>query len=165
MSTSNLPPASSIPVATLGARPEVASAIRTLLEPEYDLVHICTNPQTATAELPPLCAGNLSNPETSGLGSNSSRPVSERRVPRAIIFGGAVDDVTLEGVMGAVREAVAAAGEKKEAEGEEGKKEVPVVVRVTRADILAQGVDVPNPEVITKVIMGKCEELKGKGLL
>ncbi|KAL2114862.1 hypothetical protein VTJ04DRAFT_10525 [Mycothermus thermophilus] len=154
MSTTSLPPSTSIPVASLGAKAEVASAIRKLLEPEYDLVHMCLSPAAASAELPAVCAGDLSVPDSTGIGSNASRPESERRVPRAIIFGGAVDDATLESIMSAVREAVAA----------KGGKEIGVV-RVLREDVKAEGVDFPNAEILTKIIRRKLGVLEGEGKL
>lgn len=176
MSTTSLPPSTSIPVASLGAKAEVASAIRKLLEPEYDrtfsppvlyisvltqptntpakVVHMCLSPAAASAELPAVCAGDLSVPDSTGIGSNASRPESERRVPRAIIFGGAVDDATLESIMSAVREAVAA----------KGGKEIGVV-RVLREDVKAEGVDFPNAEILTKIIRRKLGVLEGEGKL
>ncbi|KAK4034148.1 hypothetical protein C8A01DRAFT_19012, partial [Parachaetomium inaequale] len=67
-----MPTPTSIPLATLGANPAVATAIQALLLPEYDLVHICLSPSTALSELPPLCAGAVSTtPLSSGLGSNA----------------------------------------------------------------------------------------------
>lgn len=107
------------------------------------MVHICLNPDTAIAELPAVCAGGGSSsgaadlaPPSSGLGSNAARPAAERRAPRGIIFGAGISDGDVTRVMDAV------------------KKEAPEtkVVRVTREAILAAGAQMPNPEIITKVL-------------
>ncbi|KAG7283985.1 hypothetical protein NEMBOFW57_010343 [Staphylotrichum longicolle] len=144
---------SPIPLATLGANPEVAKQIQALLLPEYDLVHICLTPTQAVAELPPLCAGALDTPDSSGLGSNAALPAGERRVPRGIIFGGGVGDEDLERVMRAVRERVP--------EEDGGVK----VVRVTREDVLAKGATGPSAGVIGEVLREKLAGLVQRGEL
>ncbi|KAK3899275.1 hypothetical protein C8A05DRAFT_37112 [Staphylotrichum tortipilum] len=133
------PPPTAIPLASLGANAEVAKQIQALLLPEYDIVHVCTTPATASSELPPLCAGALDTIDTTGCGSNAARPVAERRLPRAIIFGGGIADEDVVAVMEKVGERV------------EGVK----AVRVTRADVLAKGATGPSPGVIVEVLREK----------
>ncbi|KAL2163575.1 hypothetical protein VTH06DRAFT_5633 [Thermothelomyces fergusii] len=144
--------AAGIPLATLGAKPEVATKIQELLLPEYDLVHICLNPDTAIAELPGVCAGGDNAADvvpSSGLGSNVGRPAAERKVPRGIIFGAGISDDDVARVMDAV------------------KKEAPETktVRVTREAILAAGAQVPSPEIITKVLREILAAMVEKGEL
>ncbi|KAL2133094.1 hypothetical protein VTI74DRAFT_2925 [Chaetomium olivicolor] len=126
----------SVPLASLGANADFATKIQALLLPKYDTVHICLTPATATSELPEVCSGNLDTLPSSGLGSNVDRPASERRIPRAIIFGAGVQDDDVMSVMGAVR----------------AKAPTVKMVRVTRKDIADAGADVPSPEVVAGVL-------------
>jgi hypothetical protein len=119
------------------------------------VVHTCLTPQSATAELPPLFAGNTEINPSSGLGSNAGRPAAERKVPRAVIFGGGVPDEQVAAVVDAIRAPVQAAGK-----GEEVR-----VVRVTREDILATGASGPSPGVIAQVLRGKLEGMVVAGEL
>ncbi|KAL2176522.1 uncharacterized protein P884DRAFT_244956 [Thermothelomyces heterothallicus CBS 202.75] len=144
--------AANIPLATLGANPEVAKKIQDLLLPEYDLVHICLDLDSAIAELPGVCAGGANAASllpSSGLGSNVSRPAAERKVPRGIIFGAGISDGDLARVMDAVKKV---APETK-------------VVRVTREAILAKGAQTPSPEIITKVLREILAAMVEKGEL
>ena len=75
--------------------------------------------------------------------------MTKRKVPRAIIFGGAYGDEDVDSVMAAVRAEV------------DGIK----VVRITRADILAKGVEGPSPEVIGEVLRERLAELVEGGEL
>ncbi len=75
--------------------------------------------------------------------------MAERKVPRAIVFGGAYAEEDVETVMAAVRA---------EAEGIR-------VVRITRADILAKGVTGPSAGVIGEVLRERLGELVEGGEL
>jgi hypothetical protein len=109
------------------------------------VVHTCLTPESAITELPALFAGNTDINLSSGLGSNASRPAAERKVPKAVIFGGGVPD-------GHVADVVNAIGEVK-------------VVRVTREDILATGAKGPSPEVIARVLRCKLDGMVQTGEL
>ncbi|KAK3303080.1 uncharacterized protein B0T15DRAFT_262894 [Chaetomium strumarium] len=135
--------ATPIPVASLGANPDVAKEIQNLLLPEYDVVHMCMDGKSAITELPPLCGGNTATAPSSGLGSNVDREAAERKVPKVVIFGGAVTDDEAKSVSEAV--AVLAPQVK--------------MVRVTKDDISAAGSAGPNPEVIVKVLREKLGKL------
>ncbi|KAL2194060.1 hypothetical protein P885DRAFT_80588 [Corynascus similis CBS 632.67] len=142
----------SIPLASLGARADVAKEIQSRLLPEYDLVHMCLSPDSAIAELPGLCAGGASAGSvvsSSGLGSNISRPDAERRLPRGIIFGGGIGEEDVARVMDAVH---------REAPGIKA-------VRVTRDAILATGAQRPSPEIITRILREKLGAMVEKGEL
>ena len=108
--------------------------------------------ETALSELPTLCAGDLATAPACDLGSNAALPEAERRVPKAIIFGGAFGEEDVETVMAAVTEKA-------------GGKEVPQVVRMTRADILAKGATGPNPGVIAEVLREKIGGMVAAGKL
>ncbi|KAK4151053.1 hypothetical protein C8A00DRAFT_45678 [Chaetomidium leptoderma] len=148
--TQHIKMASPIPLASFGANPEIAEQIRRLLLPEYEIVHICTNLSDATAELPQVCAGRLDTPAASGLGSNASVDVADRKAPKAIIFGGGIPDDEVTAVTEAVHGAAGAAVK---------------VVRVTRADILATGATGPSAEVIAGVLRGELVGLVEAGEL
>ncbi|KAL2144351.1 hypothetical protein VTI28DRAFT_9175 [Corynascus sepedonium] len=142
----------SIPLASLGARADVAKEIQSRLLPEYDLVHMCLSPDSAITELPGLCTGGASAASvisSSGLGSNVSRPDAERRVPRGIIFGGGIGEEDVARVMDAVH---------REAPGIKA-------VRVTRDAILATGAQRPSPEIITRILREKLGAMIEEGEL
>ncbi|KAK4236883.1 hypothetical protein C8A03DRAFT_35194 [Achaetomium macrosporum] len=136
-------------VASLGANPEVAKEIQNLLLPDYDVVHMCIDSTTASTELPALCSGNTDTAPASGLGSNAGKPAAERKVPKAVIFGGGVTDEQAQ----AVSQAVSAVAPQIK------------TVRVTREDIMAAGATGPNPEVIVKVLREKLGALVERGEL
>ena len=104
------------------------------------VVHICLDLETATSELPAVCAGNLESDPASGLGTNAGLPAAERKTPRAIIFGGGIPDDEVERVGEAVR-AGPGAGVR--------------LVRVARQEVLDAGAEKPNPEVIVGILRGK----------
>ncbi|KAK0712872.1 hypothetical protein B0T26DRAFT_677280 [Lasiosphaeria miniovina] len=135
--------AAPIPVASFGNNSKVAQDIRARLLPEYDLAHICLDLETAQAELPLICAGNLETEPSSGLGSNAGVPATERKVPRAIIFGGGIPTDEIQRVHDAVQ---AKAPEVKQ-------------IHLTRQDILDAGATGPDPEVIGRLLRQKLAEL------
>ncbi|EGS24097.1 uncharacterized protein CTHT_0000280 [Thermochaetoides thermophila DSM 1495] len=141
----------SIPVASLGANPEVAKQIKELLLPEYDLVHMCLSLESASTEFTEILSGNLEVAPSSGIGSNVDKPTTERRVPRAIVLGGGVSDEDYV----ALKEALVKGGLKVEGDGEDVVK----FVRVLRDDILALGASRPDPTVISQVIRKKLGQL------
>ncbi|KAK3321933.1 hypothetical protein B0H66DRAFT_638444 [Apodospora peruviana] len=131
-----------IPIASFGNNSQVAQDIRSRLLPEYDITHICLNVEAAEAELPQIFAGQLETEPSSGLGSNAGVPVAERKVPRALIFGGGIPEDQVK----AISEAVLAKAP--------GAKPI----HVTRQEILNAGAQGPNPEIITKVLKAKLAE-------
>jgi hypothetical protein len=137
-----------IPVATYGNDPEIAQSVSEKLLPEFEVVHCSLDIQTALAELPALCAGDLTKLPASGLGTNQGvAEPSERKVPEAIFFGGGFSDDEYEALVGAVREATAGGA------GGAGK---PVqFIKVQRRDVLAAGSFGPNPEVIARIYKRK----------
>ncbi|KAK3384933.1 hypothetical protein B0H63DRAFT_173807 [Podospora didyma] len=132
-----------IPIASFGNNTQVAQDIRARLLPEYDIAHICLSLEAAETELPAICGGNLDTEPSSGLGSNASLPVGERKVPRAIIFGGGIPDDQVR----LIREAVLA--------------KAPEVkpIHLTRQDILNAGGNGPDPEIIGRLLRQKLAEL------
>ena len=103
------------------------------------MVHICLDLDAAIAELPAVCAGDLDADPASGLGTNATLPAGERRVPRAIIFGGGIPDEEVAKVGDAVR--ASAPGIR--------------IVKVARQEVLDAGAEKPNPEVIVGILRGK----------
>lgn len=81
---------------------------------------------------------------------NALVPLADRRVPKAIIFGGGISDEDVESVMQAVEA---------QAPG------VVKVVRVTRQDVLDRGAEGPNPGVIAGVLMEKLGKMVEEGEL
>ena len=113
------------------------------------VVHACTTLASAMAEFPPLCAGSLETLPSSGIGNNAVQPLCDRRVPKAIVFGGTMPDEDVAAVMEAV--------------GAQTPGVMPV--RVTRQDILDRGADTPNPGVISMVLHEKLGALVKEGRL
>ena len=115
------------------------------------MVHVCLSVETALAELPRACAGELDEPPSSGIGSNAAaeqqqqqqQQQQKRRAPRALTFGGAYSDEEVRSMTEAVR------------------ARVPGIqaVRVTREDAAAAGVGGPDPSYIAKVLKKKLGEL------
>ncbi|TPX18311.1 uncharacterized protein E0L32_011809 [Thyridium curvatum] len=142
----------SIPIASYGNNSEVAQAVRASLLPDYDVVHITLTLQAALSELPALVAGDTSAPPSSGLGSNAAAPEAERRVPRAVIFGGGLPEEEIR----QVSEAVLGEGGKNKMKEGEGEADGGVrIVVVRREDVLAKGVEGPNAEVIGEILREK----------
>ena len=98
---------------------------------------------SAVAELPALCAGDLSTTPSSGLGTNATVDASQRRAPKAIIIGGGVPAEEVA----QLKAAVAAAA-----------PDVATVV-VNRSDILAAGGSGPDPELIAQLLKEKLSAL------
>ncbi len=73
------------------------------------------------------------------MGTNASLPEGERKVPRAIIFGGGIPEEEIARVTQAVQ--ARAPGIKP--------------IRISRQEILDAGVQGPNPEVIVKILKTK----------
>ncbi|KAK3990924.1 Matrilin-4 [Cladorrhinum sp. PSN332] len=132
-----------IPVASVGANPAIAKELQAKLLPEYNIVHICFDPASATAELPLVCSGDRDIPPSSGLGTNAGLPPAERLIPKAIIFGGGVSDDDAQAITQAVH------------------AKVPEIkaLHVTKQDILNAGGQGPNPEIISAVLKKKLVEL------
>ncbi|KAK3326225.1 hypothetical protein B0H66DRAFT_600361 [Apodospora peruviana] len=128
------------PVATYGRDPKIAEAVREKLLPDYEVVHCCLDFAAALKELPAICAGELETSPSSGLGANASTAAAQRKVPKAIFFGGGFNDDEFENITAAVR---ARAG--------------PGVyfVKVQKRDVLAAGSFGPNPDTIAKIYRKK----------
>lgn len=60
------------------------------------MVHQCFDLAVAKAELPLLFRGDRAILPASGIGSNVSRPESERRIPRAVLVGGLISDAEFD---------------------------------------------------------------------
>ncbi|CAK7205682.1 hypothetical protein SEUCBS139899_008461 [Sporothrix eucalyptigena] len=135
--------ASPIPVCSYGNNSETAQGVRARLLPEYDVAHICVSLDAAEAELPAICSGDLSTNPSSGLGSNAGLSVSERKIPRAIIFGGGVPAEEVDRITKAVQ------------------ARAPSVkpIHVKRDEMLAAGVTGPDPETITKLLKARLAEI------
>ena len=103
------------------------------------MTHICLTLETAESELPVVCSGNLTTAPSSGLGTNATVPEGERKVPRAIIFGGGIPEEEITRVTEAVR-----------AKAPDVKP-----IQVTRQDVLDAGAQGPNPEIIVKILREK----------
>ncbi len=93
----------------------------------YLVVHVCLDQATALSEFPSLCAGNLSTPQASGIGTNAT--ASAKQAPRAIILSGRSTDEECEEIKAAV--ASKAPGVR--------------IIRITRDDLAAAGIPVPPP--------------------
>lgn len=109
------------------------------------VTHICLELEAAQTELPKLFAGDLETTPSSGLGSNADLPAAERKVPRALIFGGGVPEEQIKLITDAV---LAKAPNAK-------------VVHITRQQVLNAGGQGPNPEIIAKVLKAKLDEEVG----
>ncbi|KAJ9150748.1 hypothetical protein NKR23_g3531 [Pleurostoma richardsiae] len=132
-----------IPVAAYGRNAQVTEAIRAKLLPDFDIVHSCLDLSAAEAELPLLCAGELDTTAVSGLGSNAALPVTDRKVPKAILLGGGIPDEEVERLSELI------------------KAKAPNInlVRVTKEDVLSAGASGPDPDVITRIYREKMAAL------
>ena len=106
-------------------------------------MHCCLDFSAAEKELPAICSGDLETNPASGLGTNASIPPAERKVPKAIFFGGGFTDDEFEKLSAAV------------------KARSPDVhfVKVQKRDVLAAGSFGPNPETIAKIYRKKMAAL------
>ncbi|OAA56526.1 hypothetical protein SPI_07533 [Niveomyces insectorum RCEF 264] len=137
--------ASPIPICSYGNNSQAAQGVRAKLLPDYDVAHICLSLGAAESELPALCAGELTTEPSSGLGSNAGLPAADRKVPRAIVFGGGVPDDEVDRVTKAVQ--ARAPGIKP--------------IRIQRQEVLAAGAEGPNPDVIAKLLKEKLAAILG----
>jgi len=96
-------------------------------EADGTVVHICTDKETALKELPAICAGDVSTPQASGLGTNATG--SNKQVPKGVVFGGRLPDEEYEEMTKAIQ--AKAPGVR--------------VVRVERADLEKAGLPAPPP--------------------
>ncbi|KAJ9660499.1 hypothetical protein H2201_006921 [Coniosporium apollinis] len=80
---------SGVPLVACGRSADIAKAVRKLLAPEYDVIHVCLTHEAALIELPALLRGDLVAP-SSGIGTNAERDAAERVGPRAVLMGGGV---------------------------------------------------------------------------
>ncbi|KAH8893647.1 hypothetical protein GQ53DRAFT_840027 [Thozetella sp. PMI_491] len=135
--------AAPMPIASYGNNSQVAQDVRAKLLPEFDIVHIAVNLEAAEAELPLVAAGELDAVPASGLGTNATLPVAERKAPKAIIFGGGIPEDEVTKVTTAVQ--AKAPGAK--------------FVRVTREDFENLGLQTPNPEAIVKILKEKLSSI------
>jgi len=113
------------------------------------VVHACTDPSAALAEIPAILKGDLSVLPTSKHGSNIDRPLQHRRKPRAVCCGGAITDENVRDIKSAT-----------------GPDADVVWVRVEREEIQAMGgidkaTGAPKPELLAEYFKGK---LKMAGL-
>ncbi|KAK3502042.1 hypothetical protein B0T13DRAFT_526481 [Neurospora crassa] len=137
-------------VATYGRDPKMAAAVSEKLLPDVEVVHTSLSLSTALHELPALFSGDTSIVPSSGLGSNTNRPSSERHIPTALLVGGSsLSDEEYENIVSAVREAIP---------GAEGSGTPVQFIRIGKRDVIAAGAFTgPNPETIAK------EEGEGRG--
>lgn len=135
-----------IPVATFGKNAEIGEKVKEKLLPEIEVVHVCLDGDTAVAELPALCSGDMSVVPSTGFGTNAqAASEAERKVPQAIFFGGGFDDADFERISAAVKAAN------------------PNIhfIKVQKRDVLAAGSFGPNPETIAKVFKKKLAAAQG----
>ncbi|KAK3350447.1 hypothetical protein B0H65DRAFT_517726 [Neurospora tetraspora] len=134
-------------VATYGRDPKMAEAVSEKLLPDIEVVHTSLSLDTALHELPALFSGDTSIVPSSGLGSNTNRPASERHIPTALLFGGNLADEEYEKIVSSVREAIP---------GAEGSGTPVQFIRVGKRDVIAAGAFTgPNPETIAKEDEGR----------
>ncbi|KAK3940905.1 hypothetical protein QBC46DRAFT_384098 [Diplogelasinospora grovesii] len=139
---------SPIPIATYGKNSQITQGLRERLLPQYEMAHICVSYEAALHEFPAVCAGDLETEQSSGLGSNAELPPAERKVPRAVILGGGVPEHEVQAVRQAVLQATV------------DKEQQPMVVHLTREDILAAGGQGPDPELIGRLLREKLASLQ-----
>lgn len=108
-------------------------------------MHTCLELSAAEAELPLLCSGELSATASSGLGSNAQLPVPERRIPKAVFFGGGIPEEEMERV--------------KKLVSEKAGSDAVRFLRVTRDEVLATGATGPNPDIIARLYREKVADL------
>lgn len=113
-----------------------------ILTRQIIVVHTCLDLAAAESELPALCAGDLSAAPSSGVGSNAHVPQDQRRVPKAVFFGGGIPEEEMERVQRLVRE---------KAGGDDAVK----FLRITREEVLAAGAAGPDPDVIAGLYRSK----------
>lgn len=148
--TSSLPPLPSLPFSFLPSFPFPFYPSQTKPSRQKPptnrpppVVHISLDLPTALSELPALCNGQLDTPSACSLGSNASQPdISQRRVPRAIVFGGSVTDEDYKAVVEAVN-------------NRGGELPVIKMVRVTKGDVLGMGGKGPEPGVVAMAVRGR----------
>ncbi|KAK1756933.1 hypothetical protein QBC47DRAFT_400562 [Echria macrotheca] len=131
-----------IPVATYGKDPKIAESVREKLLPDIEVVHACLDLDAALAELPAVFAGDLVKSPSSGLGTNASVPVEQRKTPQAVFFGGGFSDDEFEKIQAAVLNAASARVH---------------FIKVQKRDVLAAGSFGPNPDTIAKIFRKKLE--------
>jgi hypothetical protein len=107
--------------------------------PRLPVVHSCFDLSSAEEELPLLCAGELSAVPSSGKGSNATVPAEERKMPKAVFFGGGVSDDEYQSLSARIKE----------------KAPDMVFQRVTKEDVMKAGAKGPNPDVIAKIYREK----------
>lgn len=108
-------------------------------EPRYLVVHICLDAATAETELPALFGGDVESTAASALGTNATRSVTERGIPKILLFGGDIPDGDVDKITGLVKE----------------KSPTTISVKVSKLDVLKAGGIGPNPDVIAKVYRKK----------
>lgn len=111
-----------IPILTYGKEASNSKELSELLAPDYDgkpalfilhknsnishrntVIHCCLLPDnSAVTEIPAVLGGEAITP-ISKLGSNVHRPAHERKIPRAVVFGGAIPDEDVIAVKQAAR--------------------------------------------------------------
>ncbi|KAK3940848.1 hypothetical protein QBC46DRAFT_119533 [Diplogelasinospora grovesii] len=130
-------------VATYGRDPKIAQSVSAKLLPDIEVVHVCLDLPTALRELPPLFSGDLSITPSSGLGSNTSLPPSDRKIPTAVFFGGGFSDDEYHTITTTI--SAAAANPDNDIK----------FVKVQKRDVLAAGSFGPNPDTIARIFRKK----------
>jgi hypothetical protein len=99
---------------------------------------------SATTELPAVFSGALDADLSSGLGTNASRPVSERVQPKILFFGAGIPAEEVEQLVDAIK----------------AKAPETHFVQITPAEIMAAGGQGPDLDVISKVLKEKFGKLE-----
>ncbi|PSN65701.1 hypothetical protein BS50DRAFT_621537 [Corynespora cassiicola Philippines] len=133
-----------VSVAVYGREPTIHVAVNEKMLPEFDVkkttvVHSCTNLSSAKAELSPLCLGNSSINPSSGIGSNVKLPVSQRKIPKFVLFGSTIPDHEVEQVTEAIKEKAPSVG----------------IIRSSPADMRKAGAVGPDIDIIVMVFKDK----------
>ncbi|KAF1349531.1 hypothetical protein BDV97DRAFT_170233 [Delphinella strobiligena] len=98
-------PSQAIPILTYGKEASNSKQLSELLAPEYDVVHCCLlSDKSGVTEIPAVLGGEAITP-VSNIGSNVDRPSHERRIPRAVVFGGAIPEEHTNAIKDAARKA------------------------------------------------------------
>ena len=103
------------------------------------VVHSCTDLLSAKSELPYLCSGDVNINPSSGIGSNTDLPASQRKIPRFILFGSAIPDSEVEQVIEAIKEKASSIG----------------IIRASPADMRNAGAVGPDVDIIARVFREK----------
>ncbi|CZR63191.1 uncharacterized protein PAC_13087 [Phialocephala subalpina] len=82
--------AAAIPIVLCGKTPQIATAVKKSLMPDYEVVHVILTPSAGISEIPSLLSGTPpSSPEN--IGSQNYA-----KVPQAIVTGAGYDEAAVE---------------------------------------------------------------------